>query len=228
MAELNTKDALSAADVAEYLHQHPLFLKDFPELAEQLVIPREQGQAASLAGYQLDALRRRAGELEQRLAELVQIAGDNERLMAQVHALTTALLRTCSLGATLQCVVDRLQRDFGIDMVRLLLFRERGALAETPWLVCVPDGAPALPAFGEFLARREPLVGRLGADKLDRLFGDQAPAVRSAALMHLDGAGLLAVGSGDADRFHPGMGTLFLQLIAEAAGAALARYRADA
>jgi uncharacterized protein YigA (DUF484 family) len=32
------------------------------------------------------------------------------------------------------------------------------------------------------------------------------------------------VGSLDANRFHPGMGTIFLKLIADAVGAALARF----
>jgi uncharacterized protein YigA (DUF484 family) len=35
---------------------------------------------------------------------------------------------------------------------------------------------------------------------------------------------MLAVGSPDANRFHPGMGTVFLKLIAEAVGAAVARF----
>ncbi|HZW52064.1 MAG TPA: DUF484 family protein [Rudaea sp.] len=35
---------------------------------------------------------------------------------------------------------------------------------------------------------------------------------------------MLAIGSGDAHRFHPGMGTVFLKLIAETIAAAIARY----
>ncbi|NII10711.1 DUF484 family protein [Oleiagrimonas sp. C23AA] len=227
MAELNLKDGLKAMDVAEYLRQHPQFLKDFPDLATQLVIPREQGPAASLASYQLETLRRRNSELEQRLAELIEIAGENEQLMVQVHSLTTALLRTDSLAGTVQCVVDRLTEDFGTDLVRVMLFREAEQLPDAAWLIAVPDGAAALPEFGEFLARQEPLVGRLAADKLSRLFGEQASAVQSAALMRLGGAGMLAIGSLEPNRFHPGMGTVFLKLIAESVGAALARYPAE-
>ena len=49
MAEMSLKDGLQAKDVAEYLRQHPQFLKDFPDLAMQLSVPREQGPAASLS-----------------------------------------------------------------------------------------------------------------------------------------------------------------------------------
>ena len=42
--------------------------------------------------------------------------------------------------------------------------------------------------------------------------------------MPIDGVGMLAVGSHDANRFHPGMGTVFLKLIGEAIAAAVARF----
>jgi hypothetical protein len=74
--------------------------------------------------------------------------------------------------------------------------------------------------------RSEPLCGRLQADKLDALFGARAADVKSAVLMPVPGRGLIAVGSTDANRFHPGMGTMFLKLIADAVGAALARFDA--
>jgi uncharacterized protein YigA (DUF484 family) len=37
---------------------------------------------------------------------------------------------------------------------------------------------------------------------------------------------MLAIGSNDPNRFHPGIGTLFLKLIAQALDAAIARYPA--
>ena len=89
-----------------------------------------------------------------------------------------------------------------------------------------PAGAQAMPAFAEFMQRNEPLCGRLQPDKLDALFGARAADVRSAVLVPIDGLGMLAIGSHDANRFHPGMGTVFLKLIAEAAAAAIVRFPA--
>lgn len=227
MAQTSLKDTLQAGDVAKYLGQHPQFLKEFPDLAMQLSMPREQGSAASLASYQLDVLRQKNQELRNRQAELIEIAAANEQLMVQVHALTMSLLRASTLAETARCITAGLTEDFHTDLVCLLLFRSPAALPEAEWLLLQADGAAGLPAFAEFLARGEPLVGRLASEKLQRLFGDHAEGVHSVALMCLAGQGMLAIGSTDANRFHPGMGTAFLKLIAEAASVALARFPAS-
>ncbi|HEX6613053.1 MAG TPA: DUF484 family protein, partial [Rhodanobacteraceae bacterium] len=49
MPEMTLKAGLEAMDVADYLRRHPKFLKDFPDIAQELVIPREHGPASSLA-----------------------------------------------------------------------------------------------------------------------------------------------------------------------------------
>lgn len=224
MAEMSLKDGLQAMDVADYLRRHPQFLKDFPDLAMSLAVPREQGPAASLASYQLDVLRQKNLELETRLRELIDTAGENEQLMVQVHSLTVSLLRTGSLADTATRVAQAMTDDFGTELIRLVLFREPEGLPQAEWLIAEPGGADALPAFAEFLARKEPLVGRLATEKLASLFGDTAGQVQSAALMRLGNQGLLAIGSTEANRFHPGMGTVFLKLIAESVTVALARY----
>lgn len=224
MPDLTLKQSLEAMDVAEYLRQHPRFLENFPDLAEHLILPREQGPAASLAAYQIETLRGRNHELNARLAELVAIAGDNEQLMVRVHTLTTDLLRDDTLADTLRRFVGTLDEDFHTSLVRLVLFRGEAGLPVADWLECIPDGASALPQFKEFLARGEPACGRLAPAKLERLFGTDADKVQSAALLKIGEAGLLAIGSDDANRFHPGIGSLFLKLIAQALDAAIARF----
>ena len=226
MADLTLKQSLEAMDIAEYLRQHPRFLENFPDVAAELVMPREHGPAASLAAYQLEALRARNHELNQRLAELVAIAGDNEQLMVRVHTLTVGLLRDNTLADVVKSFVAALNEDFHTDLVRVVLFRDGTDLPRAEWLVCVPEGATALPMFADFLSRGEPTCGRLAQDKLDRLFGAQVGKVQSTALLKIGNAGMLAIGSDDPNRFHPGIGTLFLKLIAQALDAAIARYPA--
>jgi uncharacterized protein YigA (DUF484 family) len=226
MADLTLKQSLEAMDIAEYLRQHPRFLENFPDVATELVMPRERGPAASLAAYQLEALRARNHELNERLAELIAIAGDNEQLMVRVHTLTVGLLRDNNLADVLKSFVAALNEDFHTDLVRVLLFRGEAELPRAGWLTCVPAGAKALPAFADFLARGEPACGRLAQEKLDRLFGTDVDKVQSTALLKIGDAGMLAIGSGDPNRFHPGIGTLFLKLIAQALDAAIVRYPA--
>lgn len=224
MSELSIKEGLDAMEVASYLRQHPEFLGEFPDIAIALVLPREHGQAASLASYQLDVLRDKNRDLARRLHELVEIAHENEALMVRVHTLTLALMRAHTLPDTASAVVAALTEDFHTDLVRLVLFRADPQLPAAEWLIAEPSGAPAFPAFAEFLKRAEPLCGRLQQDKLDALFGSSADEVQSAVLLPVGHAGMLAIGSHDPNRFHPGMGTVFLKLIGEAVSTALARF----
>ena len=224
MSELSIKDGLDAMDVASYLRRHPEFLREFPDIAMALVLPREQGQAASLASYQLDVLRDKNRELNRRLHDLVEIAHENEALMVRVHTLTLALMRARSLAGTTSAVVAALTEDFHTDLVRLVLFRTDPELPAAEWLIVEPAGMSAFPAFSEFFKRAEPLCGRLQQDKLDALFAARADEVQSAVLLPIGSTGMLAIGSNDANRFHPGMGTVFLKLIGEAISTAIARY----
>ncbi|HET7779699.1 MAG TPA: DUF484 family protein [Rudaea sp.] len=224
MTEMTLKDGLNAMEVASYLRRHPEFLKDFPDIALALQVPRDQGASTSLASYQLEVLRDKNRDMDRRLRELIEIAAENEQLMVRVHSLTVGLMRERTLADSVRRVAAGLTEDFHTDLVRLVLFRADPDLPTADWLVVRRDGAGSMPAFAEFLQRNEPLCGRLQPEKLDALFGDKAGEVRSAVLVPIDGVGMLAIGSHDAARFHPGMGTVFLKLIAEATAAAIARF----
>jgi hypothetical protein len=61
---------------------------------------------------------------------------------------------------------------------------------------------------------------------LAAVFGERAPRVASAAVLPLsigDRRGVLAIGSHNASRFHPSMGTLYLRQLADLLGRLLAR-----
>ena len=86
-------ERLGAHEVAVWLRRHPKFLAQFPDLALSMVVPREDGPAASLASYQLEVLRDKNRELNRRLNELYGNAQDNERLTVRTHQLALALMR---------------------------------------------------------------------------------------------------------------------------------------
>jgi len=224
------KDGVTPAEVASYLRRHPAFLHDYPDLALTLLPPREEGKTTSLASYQLDVLRDKNRELGRRLTELVNIANENEQLVQRVHALNLLLMREATLAGSVRRVVAGLREDFSTDFVRLVLLRADPELPAADWLIVQPQGVQALPEFAEFFRNGEALCGRLQPEKLDFLFGKHAGDVHSSALHALGERdaplGLLAIGSADANRFHPGMGTMFLKLIAETVAAAIARFPA--
>ncbi len=221
---MSQTSAPDEAAVAAWLREHPDFLARRPELALAIEVPREQGQATSLASYQLDVLREKNRELNRRLQELFAVANENERLTVRLHQLMLALLRARDLPATLGTLVASLREDFGSEWVRVMLFKPAPALEPAAWWKHLPRQAAEIAPFAEFINAGEPLCGRLQPAKLSVLYGEDAVSVQSVALLSLGGHGLLAIGSGDSNRFYPGMGTLFLRLLGETVSAALARF----
>jgi hypothetical protein len=217
-------DKLGAHEVAAWLRRHPAFLKQFPDLAVSLVVPRDEGPAASLASYQLDVLRDKNRELSRRLQELFLNAQENERLAVRTHQLTLALMTQGNAADTLRAMAATLAEDFSGDLVRIVTFAPVAGLEDADWLQHIPADDPSLQPFRDCIADGEPLCGRLQPEKNALLYGMRAEEVQSSALLPIAGVGLVAVGSHDANRFFPGMGTLFLRMMGEALGVALHRY----
>ncbi len=220
-----TQEKLGAHEVATWLRRHPTFLKQFPDLAMTLVVPREEGPTASLASYQLEVLRDKNRELSKRLVDLSSNAVDNERLAARTHLLTLALMKQDNAADTLRAMAAALAEDFNGDLVRIVLFEPVAGLEEVDWLQTVPTASPHLASFRDCLAEGEPLCGRLQPEKNAVLYPGAAEEVQSSALIPIPGVGLVAVGSRDGNRFYPGMGTLFLRMMGESLAVALGRFR---
>ena len=217
-------EKLGAHEVAAWLRRHPAFLQQFPDLAVTLVVPREDGPAASLASYQLEILRDKNRELNRRLHELFANAQDNERLAVCTHQLALALMRQEGAADVWRAMAASLAEDFAGDLVRMVAFQPVDGLEEVDWLQVIAADDPRLAGFQDILGNGEPLCGRLHPDKNALLYGARADEVQSSALLALPGTGLVAVGSRDPNRFFPGMGTLFLQMMGEARAAALQRF----
>jgi uncharacterized protein YigA (DUF484 family) len=212
---------MSPDHVAGYLRRHPNFLADYPDLALTLVMPREAGVATSLTNYQLEILREKNRSLSTRLRDLVTVAEENQALVGRVHQLALRLLRAATFRDTVLAIAASLREDFHTDLVRVCLTGMPRLGLDEAWLVEVDAGDAALASFADLRARNDPLCGRVRADKLEFLFGEFAADVTSAVVLPLGSAGFLGVGSADANRFHPGMGTVFLRQIAELVETAL-------
>jgi uncharacterized protein YigA (DUF484 family) len=220
-----TGEKIGAHEVAAWLRRHPKFLQQFPDLAISLVVPREDGPAASLASYQLEVLRDKNRELSRRLQDLYAVSQENERLAVRTHQLTLALMRQRDPAGVVRAMVATLAEDFNGDLVRVVLFAPVAGLAEEEWLQVIARDDRVLQPFADCLRDGEPLCGRLHSDKQAVLYASRSDDVASTALLPVEGVGLVAVGSNDANRFYPGMGTLFLRMMGEAFAAALLRQR---
>lgn len=218
-----------ADSVAGYLARHTDFFRHHPELLETLEVPHESGAATSLVEYQVVLLRERNAQLDRKLKELVAIARENEALMERVHRLTLKVMDADDLPTLVGHVETLLREDFQADAVRILVFGETDPKLEAPSVLNLAPDDPQLAPFGEFLRDASPLCGRLRQEKLAVLFGDQAERIQSAALLPLDEecrTGVLGIGSFEEDRFHPGMGTVFLKLMGQVLGLSLSQHLA--
>lgn len=222
----DTVEKIGAHEVAAWLRRHPKFLQQFPDLALSMIVPRDDGPAASLASYQLEVLRDKNRELSRRLQDLFAISQENERLAVRTHQLTLSLMRQATAADTVRAMAASLAEDFAGDLVRIVLFQPLPGLENTDWLQVITRDDRLLQPFTDFLKEGEPLCGRLHPDKQAVLYGERVEEVNSSALLPLEGWGLVAIGTHDPNRFYPGMGTLFLRMMGDALVAALQRFDA--
>jgi hypothetical protein len=219
--QANAENSVAAPDaqqVSDYLSSHPEFFENHCELLATLQLSHPSGTAVSLIERQVQVLRDQNQDLKKRLLELVDVARDNDRLSERVHRLTLDLLRAGSLTELIDSLGHSLRNEFMADAMVLHLpaldestMRESGAK-----LLQIDDGLKAL--LPTPLVDNKPQCGRLKREQAEFLFGDQAAAIESCAVIPLGDhgcAGLLSIGSREVNRFNPCMGTLFLSHLGE-------------
>ena len=217
----NNAESLEAI-VAKFLRKHPNYLKNNPEVLESQQLLHNSGVASSLIERQVKLLREKNDELTRQLNRLIHVASENEQLMSRLHQLTMELLVISDLHEFFRHLSSRLLKDFNADIFQVCLFdtglplNPDEELAESVRLVSREDAE--VQRFNDHLEKNQTVCGRLSQTKLDFLFGKRARWVQSTALLPLGkkGAhGMMAIGSSDPARFYPGMGTLFLELLAD-------------
>jgi uncharacterized protein YigA (DUF484 family) len=182
-------------DVAHYLKDNPRFFEDFADVIAEIFVPHPHGgHAIPIAERQIVTLREKNGELEGRLRELLRFGAENDRIGEKLHRSTLALIAAPDLETTLQVLYQSLNEDFGVPHVASRLW---GKVPEQSYL-------PELAATSQEL--------REYADQLGEPYcGPDAPFESRDWF-------------GDADRFHGGMGTVYLTRLAELASVATSRY----
>ncbi|MFN2308978.1 MAG: DUF484 family protein [Gammaproteobacteria bacterium] len=210
--------APSAAQVEHYLREHPEFFNEHLPLIASLRIPHAAGPAVSLIERQVAVLRDQNQQYKRKLMELVQVGRDNDALHSNLHLLTLALIRAHDLAEVVERVHGHLRDDFKADAVALRLTRLPADFATETCTLPLESGDPELASFAAFFRAVRPVCGELKPEQLAFLYGDQAEAIASTALIPLGveaELGMLAIGSHDEQRFHPAMDTLFLRCLGE-------------
>ena len=225
-------ETLNDESVSQYLQAYPDFFERHAALLARLRLPhpRSGGQTISLIERQVDVLRERAQGLERKLRELVDVARSNEQLTDKIHRFARRLMCTRTLADTVAAIESSLREDFDARHSVLVLFRagpgELEPLTGT-FLRVLPREHTDLRMFDTFLTAARPRCGQVRDAQRDYLFGAGNIEIGSVALAPLGtgaGMGFLAVGSSDAQRFHPTMSTDFLARIGEYVREAIARF----
>lgn len=222
MTEQSSKPQLPDAEaVALYLRAHPEFFVDHDELLSELRLPHEPGGAVSLVERQVRLLRERNIEMRNRLAQLMDVARDNDRLFDKTRRLVLDLLDAGTLEEVISAVDDSLRHEFQVPYVSLILFSD----SPLPVGRSVSLGE-AQQTIGSLLGGGRTICGALRPHELAFLFGaDESTQIGSAAVVALNQQqGILAVGSQDPQHYKSSLGTLFLGYIAEVLTRTLPRF----
>jgi len=223
-------EEISEQAVQEYLEANPDFFERHSALLGQLELPHGAGGAVSLVERQVSMLRQKELKLERQLKELIEVARANDVLSAKIHELTLQVLAAPDLQACVASVEKAMRSGFGADHSILVLFGDPTMFDDIDvgrFFRVIDRGDSSLGPFDTFLKGSGPRCGQVRDSQRDFLFHDDAEEIGSVALVPLgDKAdiGFLAIGSTDADRFHPGMSIDFLARIGDLVAGALKRY----
>lgn len=201
-----------------YLKNHPDFFVQHASLITELEVPHASGSAVSLIERQVGLLREQNAQHKVHLAELVEIAKENEQSNQRLHKLILSLLDCREMDACEVVLDEIICDDFSVDAVSLKLFLE--PVAEQPEHLFIENGSKLALELEKLLNKRKPMCGFFKNLPLDELFDEKAHSLTSLAVLPLfieknHCFGALILGSNNVRRFSADMGTVFLERLAE-------------
>ena len=216
--------------IERYLGLNPDFFERHQPLLARMRLPHMRtGSTVSLVERQVEVLREQKTDADRRLAEFIAVARANDTLAERIHRFTRRMLRAPNPVAAISTLEASLREDFDAFHSVLLLTTPIATLANVeaePFLRKLPADDANIRTFEALLATGKPRCGQVRDTQRDFLFGPESASIGSVALVPLgDGGalGLLALGSAERERFHPGMSTEFLKRMGELITDALAR-----
>jgi uncharacterized protein YigA (DUF484 family) len=213
--------------VAHYLQQNPEFFENHLPLLARLRLPHARGSSTiSLVERQVEVLRERHTALEQKLADFVTVARANDAVAEKLHRFTRRLLRAQTRQSAIEQLEASLREDFDSFHSVLVLVGEQDTVVPQRFVRSVSADDVNLKSFESLFSSGKPRCGQARDTQREFLFAADAPDIGSVALVPLGdhgSLGLLALGSTDRDRFHPGMSTDFLARLADLISDVLSR-----
>jgi uncharacterized protein len=217
--------AEDAAAVAKYLAVNPSFFDQHPELLTSIRVAHPNGERTiSLQERQLELLREKNRITEMKLAELIRIGQENDMITDKLQRWTRQLLLAPEPHQLPDIVLEGLIGVFAVPQVALRFWSVKESYRAMTFAQPVPIEVITLAN-----SIKQPYCGPNAEFQPASWLPDEGSSTRSVALLPLrkgldpTAFGLLVLGSADAGRFQMGMGTAFLERIAETASAALSK-----
>ena len=224
------KSGIKAGDVVEYLHTHPDFLLNNPEVLAIITPPTHhtEGNVLDLQMFMLQQLQKEVRKLSGNWTELIATSRSNMATQTQIHSAVLAMLRSETEAELVHKICFDFTDILNVDAVALCA--EEDAILQDDG-----DQSPVrrlkLGSVDALMGPGREILLRSKADQLDEVFGPAAPLVRSDALIRLSfldqkGRGVLALGARESEKFHPGQGTELMGFLARAVEICIGRWTA--
>tara|TARA_A100001037_G_scaffold306409_1_gene351280 strand:+ start:8120 stop:8839 length:720 start_codon:yes stop_codon:yes gene_type:complete len=201
-------------EVRQYLSDNPDFLTAHPDLLTELTPPaHHQGDGVlDMQHYMIDRLQKQVVALRSEQQDLIAASRSNMMSQARIHAAVLSLMQARTFEHLIEVVTTDLANQLDVDVVTLCVESDTYAakVAGTDGVFTIPQGR-----VDEMLGEDRDIFLREDEFAEHGLFGGASTLVKSSALVRLrinsmGPSAVLALGSRDSDRFHPGQGTELL------------------
>ncbi len=216
-------------DIANYLVNTPDFFARHAELLAAVQLSSPHGnRAVSLQERQAEMLREKIKALEHRVMDMVRHGNENVVIADRLHRWACQLFEVASPTQLPETIASEIRTQFMVPQTAIKIWDVDGRHGAEAFAVGVSDDAKA---FASSLT--QPYCGVNSGFEAANWLPDAKLALSLALLPLRQGPldstgpafGMLVLASPDPQRFHSGMGTDFLERIAELASAALSRLR---
>ncbi|MEJ7928390.1 DUF484 family protein [Ramlibacter sp. AN1015] len=218
-------------DIANYLANTPDFFMRHAELLASVQLTSPHGnRAVSLQERQAEMLREKIKVLEHRIMEMVRNGNENMIIADRLQRWARQLLLVRADEALPGAIAAEVRSQFMVPQVAIKVWGVAGRYAGEPFAQGVSEDART---FATSLT--QPYCGVNSGFEAVGWLEDPSMAMSLALIPLREGDanstapafGMLVLASPDPQRFSSGMGTDFLERIAELASAALTRMRRD-
>lgn len=233
-----TKTAIAAEEhayesdsyVVDYLRDTPEFFSRNPELLLELEVPHQHRGAVSLVERRLSIQREQFNSLQDQVAEIVDVAHQNDHLSELLHDYSVGLISAGSIAEVFTFTRTILQKRLRCDLSSAVILKNDAielCLDGVSDYVTLVD-SELCNSMSDLHSRRSVYCGYPISNRVEQFFPEHSENIKSIAIIQLANTasvqsitesekfrsvstyGYLALASDNKERFAPHMGTEFL------------------